>query len=375
MKVLLVVGARPNYMKVAPLIPELETYNIDWILVHTGQHYDYEMDRVFFENLELPNPHFYLGVGSGLHSEQTAKVMVGFEKVLLKEKPDMVILVGDVNSTLACALTASKMHYGSINNYPLIAHIEAGLRSFDRDMPEEINRIATDHLSDMLFTTCEDANGNLEREGISKDKIFFVGNVMIDSLFKYKERAGDSDILKRLSLFRNSYGLLTLHRPENVDDKERLGEILDALLEVQKRIRIVFPVHPRTEKALKRFEIWKRLEKSGMGLLKPLGYIDFLKLEMKAEFVLTDSGGVQEETTVLGIPCLTLRRNTERPVTVYEGTNTVIGTDRDRIIGEIDNVLKGDYKKGRIPKYWDGKAAKRIVEVMEIQRETTKSEG
>ena len=364
MKVLLVVGARPNYMKVAPLIPELEAHSIDWILVHTGQHYDYEMDRVFFEDLELPKPHFYLGVGSGLHSEQTAKVMVKFEKVLLREKPDVVILVGDVNSTLACALTASKIHYGSLNSYPLIVHIEAGLRSFDRDMPEEINRITTDHLSDMLFTTCEDANRNLEREGISKDRIFFVGNVMIDSLLKYRDKIEKSDVLKRLSLLNVPYGLLTLHRPENVDDRERVKRILNTLLEVQKMIRIVFPVHPRTEKMLKRFEMFKRLERSGMILLKPLGYIDFLKLEMSAKFVLTDSGGVQEETTVLGIPCLTLRRNTERPVTVYEGTNIVVGDDRDRIIKEIDNILKGDCKKGRIPEYWDGKAAKRIVEML-----------
>ena len=359
MKIMNVTGARPNMMKVSPLIDEMRRHKgLNPILLHTGQHYDEKMSKVFFDDLSLPEPDIYLGVGSGSHAEQAARVMVKFEKVLLSERPDMVLVVGDVNSTMACAITAAKLHI------PL-AHVEAGLRSFDRRMPEEVNRIITDSVSDYLFTTSEDANVNLKREGISDDKIFFVGNVMIDTLLRHLRGAEMSDIIHRLNVKEREYALLTLHRPSNVDGKDSLGEILDALLYIQNKIKVIFPLHPRTLKMIKEhgFLSFTR-EMKNLITVDPLGYLEFLQLMNYARFVLTDSGGIQEETTILKIPCLTLRENTERPVTVTEGTNVIVGNCKDKIIKEVENILNNGGKTGRIPQLWDGKAAERIVDII-----------
>jgi UDP-N-acetylglucosamine 2-epimerase (non-hydrolysing) len=359
MKIINVTGARPNMMKVAPLIKEMKQHEgLTSILLHTGQHYDEKMSKVFFNDLSMLEPDIYLGVGSGSHAEQTAKVMVEFEKVLLSERPDVVVVVGDVNSTMACAITAVKL------NIP-VAHVEAGLRSFDRTMPEEINRIVTDSVSDYLFTTSEDANINLKNEGIAAEKIFFVGNVMIDTLLSHKEKSEGADIIKQLKLKEREYAVLTLHRPSNVDGRDNLGGILDALFQIQKRIKIIFPVHPRTLKMIKEYGFSDVIkEMKNLIILEPLGYLDFLKLMSDAMFVLTDSGGIQEETTILQIPCLTLRKNTERPVTVTEGTNTIVGNDKDKIVKEAENILNNGGKTGRTPKLWDGKAAERIVKII-----------
>jgi len=376
MKLILVCGARPNFMKIAPLIRVIDKYNeglptnnsrlIDYLLVHTGQHYDYEMSQVFFQDLELPKPDIYLGVGSGTHAEQTGRVMIEFEKVLLKEKPDPVIVVGDVNSTLAAALAAVKLHIS-------VAHVEAGLRSFDRTMPEEINRLLTDAISDYLFTPSPDADENLRREGIPEQKIFFVGNIMVDSLLNNKPKAEKSDILERLGLATSHqspvkpYALLTLHRPSNVDDKQSLTRIIAALEQITERIPVVFPAHPRTQKKLKEFNLHL---KSNVLIIPPLGYLDFLNLEMNSRFVMTDSGGMQEETTVLNIPCLTLRDTTERPITITQGTNILVWNDTSRIVEEAFNILDGRAKKGRCPELWDGKAAERIVMVIKTQSQS-----
>jgi len=374
MKIILVVGARPNFIKIAPIINEMDKYNakhsrsknFNYLLVHTGQHYDDNMSNSFFKNLEIPQPHIYLGVGSGTHAEQTAKIIIAFEKVCLEEKPNLVIVVGDVNSTLACSLVAAKLCIP-------VAHIEAGLRSFDRKMPEEINRIITDSLSDYLFTTCRDANENLEREGIPRTKIYFVGNVMIDTLIKYTELA-KSKIKKFDYLKKKDYILLTLHRPSNVDNKKKLIEIFEALNYISKEIPIIFPAHPRTQKKIEEFVFSDYFQKSPINnlahtksiyLISPLSYLEFLYLMNNAKFVLTDSGGVQEETTVLGIPCLTLRENTERPVTIKEGTNILVGTDKEKIIEESFNILKGKGKIGKIPELWDGKASQRIISILQ----------
>ena len=359
MKIINVVGARPNFMKIAPLIEEMrKNPKIEALLVHTGQHYDKEMSELFFDDLEIPRPDIYLGIGSASHTEQTAKIMIGFEKVLLKENPDLVLVVGDVNSTIACSLTAAKMGIK-------IAHVEAGLRSFDRSMPEEINRVLTDQIADFLFTTERDANDNLLREGISKEKIFFVGNVMIDTLLKNRKKAENSKILEKLNLEKKNYATLTLHRPSNVDVRGTFENLLDAFTEIQNKIKIVFPMHPRTEKKIEEFNLREKItEMKNFITIKPLGYLDFLNLIANSKFVLTDSGGIQEETTVLRIPCVTLRENTERPVTVTEGTNIVVGTNRDKIIKESLNIIEGKGKKGRIPELWDGKAAKRIVDII-----------
>jgi len=443
MKVINVVGARPNFMKIAPIIRAIETYNnsyhlspitIHQLIVHTGQHYDYEMSKVFFEDLELPEPDIYLGVGSGTHAEQTGKVMIEFERVLFKEKPDLVIVVGDVNSTFACALAASKIDYSkesganskvdtikgeqiSVSNpansinamnamnargyRPLIAHVEAGLRSFDRTMPEEINRLLTDQISDFLFTPSPDANENLKKEGIPEEKIFLVGNVMVDSLLYNLEKAKKSTILRKLGLQKElptancllptAYCLLTLHRPSNVDDKDAFLRIINALREISKRIPFIFPIHPRTRKQIETFglssyfvyhdfkpinqtnQINQRNKKNQrnqtnqtnrINLINPLGYLDFLNLMMHSKFVMTDSGGIQEETTVLGIPCLTLRDTTERPITISQGTNVLVWNDTQKIIDEAFKVLDGKGKKGSLPELWDGNAAERIVEVL-----------
>lgn len=359
MKIINVVGARPNFMKIAPIIETMKKHpEIKPVLVHTGQHYDKEMSKLFFDDLKLSPPDIYLGVGSASHAAQTAKVMVEFEKVLLEQKPDLVVVVGDVNSTIACALTAVKL-------FIPVAHVEAGLRSYDRTMPEEINRILTDAISDYLFTTSRDADVNLLKEGIPKEKIYFVGNVMIDTLLKQIDKASTSDILSRLGLEPKNYAALTLHRPNNVDDKEVFVRILGALEEVQKKIKIVFPIHPRTRKKIEEFSLSGKIKSmTNFIITDALGYLDFLSLTANSKFVLTDSGGIQEETTILKIPCITLRETTERPITVTEGTNVIVGSDKEKIIKESLKVIEGKAKNGKIPELWDGKAAERIVKIL-----------
>lgn len=366
-KIILVVGARPNFMKVAPIMREMAKYpqEFEQVLVHTGQHYDDNMSRVFFRDLGLAEPDVRLGVGSGTHAEQTAKVMLAFEPVLLTHKPDLVLVVGDVNSTLACALTAVKLHVP-------IAHVEAGLRSFDRRMPEEINRILTDALADYLFITSRDADENLRREGIPHEKIYFVGNVMVDTLLRYRQQASELETWTHYGVKPSQYVLLTLHRPSNVDDPAAFTGILDALAEIQQRIPIIFPAHPRTVKRVQELGLAHRLGKmKNLALTEPLSYLDFLCLMSHARMVLTDSGGIQEETTILGVPCLTLRENTERPVTVSKGTNVLVGNSHERIVGEALGVLDGQGKTGRVPELWDGQAAQRIVRVLKTRGRTS----
>ena len=358
-KILGISGARPNFMKIDPVLRALEQTpeRFSTVLVHTGQHYDQKMSRVFFDDLELRKPDFDLGVGSGSHAEQTARIMIGIEQVLLDEQPDLVIVVGDVNSTLAATITAAKLHIP-------VAHVEAGLRSFDRKMPEEINRLVTDTLSSYLFTTSRDADQNLLREGVPREQIFFVGNVMIDTLLRCRARAERSPILEKLRV-SDPYALLTLHRPSNVDDAEVLGEILSALEKLQRELTIVFPVHPRTTKQLQTFGFDARLERmKNLRQVEPLGYLDFLALQIHAKLVLTDSGGVQEETTVLGVPCLTLRETTERPVTVSSGTNQITGPSRDKVVAAATAILNGQGIRGRVPELWDGRAAERIAAIL-----------
>lgn len=357
MKVVIVAGARPNFIKVAPIIEEMKKYpdNFQVIFVHTGQHYDEKMSKLFFIDLAIPEPDVYLGVGSGTHAEQTAKVMVEFEKVLLQEKPDLVMVVGDVNSTIACALVASKLHIK-------VAHVEAGLRSFDRDMPEEINRVLTDAISDYLFITEESARTNLLNEGKKEEQIFFVGNVMIDTLLKNKQKAVNSKILEELGLTSKNYILVTLHRPSNVDNPDQLKAIYDTLCQISQKMPVVFPVHPRTRNALNSLSANCELRTANqIQLLDPLGYLDFLKLMSEAKVVLTDSGGIQEETTVLGVPCLTLRENTERPVTVTLGTNKLIGLDMALLLEEFKRITTISVYSRTIPELWDGRAASRIT--------------
>ena len=359
LRIVNVVGARPNFMKIAPLMVEYRKYpdQFEPLLVHTGQHYDNNMSKLFFEQLQLPKPDVYLGVGSGSHAEQTAKVMVEMEKLLVAGRPDLVVVVGDVNSTMAAAIVAAKLCIP-------VAHVEAGLRSFDRTMPEEINRLVTDALSDYCFITSEDATENLRREGVAPEKIFFVGNAMIDTLLRLRDEASKSDVRERLDL-DGAYGFVTLHRPSNVDAKEVLMEILSALDVIQKRLALVFAVHPRTANRLKEFGFWDEVSGwENLRLTEPLGYLESLCLMAGASMVLTDSGGMQEETTVLGVPCLTIRNNTERPVTITEGTNTLVGTSHTKIVAEARKILEGHGKPGAVPKFWDGKAAQRIVQCL-----------
>jgi len=359
MRIINVVGARPNMMKMAPIVDAMSGIeSVEQRLVHTGQHYDHKMSQVFFDQLGLPRPDLYLDVGSGSHAEQTARVMVAFEQVLLDQKPDLILVVGDVNSTLACAITAAKL-------WIPVAHVEAGLRSFDRTMPEEINRIVTDALSSYLFTTEIDANHNLQKEGISEEKIFFVGNVMIDTLYKHKTKAGSLGTYSHYGLSQGEYALLTLHRPSNVDDALILSGILDALSLIQEQIPILFPMHPRTSQRIDEFGLTKKIkDASNMHLTEPLGYLEFLDLMMNAGIMLTDSGGIQEETTILGVPCVTLRDNTERPVTIRQGTNVLVGSDPLRIVAAVEQILAGEKKQGVIPELWDGRAADRIVKIL-----------
>lgn len=356
-KIILVAGARPNFMKVSPLYHELGKHSaFSALLVHTGQHYDYNMSDAFWKDLKLPKPHVFLGVGSGSHAVQTANVMIKFEKVCIDEKPDTVIVVGDVNSTMACSITAKKLGIR-------IAHVEAGLRSHDVSMPEEINRLITDAISDILFTPSKDADNNLKREGIPANKIYFVGNIMIDSLLKCLSRASKKSTYADLGLSKKNYGLITLHRPSNVDTKYKLSRIVNLLMSISAQIPIIFPVHPRTLKSLKSNYLFKKLASSdNFKITEPLGYLDFINIMMNSKFVLTDSGGLQEETTFLGIPCLTLRDNTERPVTITQGTNELVRLPE--VERKISTILKGRWKHGTIPEYWDGKTAERIVTVL-----------
>ena len=358
-KVIHVVGARPNYMKIAPVAREMKKYPkyFSPILVHTGQHYDIEMSRLFFEDLKMPRPDINLKAGSGTHARQTASVMVKFEEILLREKPELVVVAGDVNSTLACALAAKKLHVK-------VAHIEAGLRSFDMRMPEEINRRLTDAISDYLFTPSPDAGENLAREGIAKDKVHFVGNVMIDTLLQFKRLAGRRDILKRYKVSKKGYALLTLHRPENVDGKKNFRSALTALSAISKEMPILFPAHPRTRLRISSLGLGRYFGDNGITLLPPMGYLDFVNLMINSRFILTDSGGIQEESCVLKIPCLTLRERTERPVTVEAGGNLVTGIDAGNILRGYKKVMDGGMNASRTPAYWDGKAAHRIVDVL-----------
>jgi UDP-N-acetylglucosamine 2-epimerase (non-hydrolysing) len=361
LKILNIVGARPNFMKVAPIYAEMKRRPDDFLplIVHTGQHYDASMSESFFDDLGMPKPDVYLGVGSASHAVQTAKIMTEFEPVLLAEKPDWVLVVGDVNSTIACALVCSKLGVK-------VAHVEAGLRSRDRSMPEEINRILTDSISDLLLTPSTDADENLKAEGIAPEKIRFVGNVMIDSLIDHMALAEKSPVREELNLAEKQYAVLTLHRPSNVDGREAFSGILEALLEIGKEIPIIFPAHPRTTAKIAEFGFADEIKNSGLKLIEPLGYLDFLRLYSGARLVLTDSGGLQEETTVLGIPCLTLRENTERPITVEMGTNQVVGTDKEKIKAAAGRILKQDLSSNsnKIPPLWDGKTAVRICDAL-----------
>jgi UDP-N-acetylglucosamine 2-epimerase (non-hydrolysing) len=362
-KIVHVVGARPNFMKIAPVMKAIARAGYaEQRLVHTGQHYDVSMSDVFFSDLGMPVPDIFLGVGSGSHAEQAAKVMVGFEKVCLEERPDLVVVAGDVNSTMACAIDCAKLRIPC-------AHVEAGLRSFDMEMPEEVNRIITDRLCDILLTPSADGDENLRREGTPNDRIFRVGNVMIDTLREHLPLARATGSVQKLGLEPERYAVLTLHRPSNVDRAPVLCDILSAIDEIQRELPVVFPVHPRTRKRFEEFGLTAKIATmSGLRLCEPLGYLEFLGLTSTAKLVLTDSGGLQEETTVLGIPCLTLRENTERPVTISEGTNVLVGGDPRRILVEARAALGGGGKRGKIPALWDGKASERIAEVFRTWR-------
>ena len=363
LRVICVVGARPNFMKIAPLMrvfrqsPE----RFDVRLVHTGQHYDAAMKDAFFRQLDIPEPDVDLGVGSGSHAVQTAEIMRRFEPVVDDVAPDAVLVVGDVNSTIACALVAKKKGVDVI-------HVEAGLRSYDRQMPEEINRVLTDQISDLLFTTEADAAENLQREGIAADSVHFVGNVMIDTLMMNRERAvpavqtisgiDDAGLVKDSA---SGYALVTLHRPANVDVPEVLERLLKTLVEISRQVPIIFPVHPRTRAHIRTGGLQGLLQQGRIAMLPPLGYLELLGLMESAKVVLTDSGGIQEETTALGVPCITLRENTERPITVSQGTNTIVGSNPERIMAAFDEVMKTGGKAGRVPELWDGRAAERIA--------------
>ncbi len=358
MKAAVIVGARPNFMKAAPLIREFgKRGRFDRVLVHTGQHYDENMSRVFFEDLELPEPDIHLGVGSGSHAEQTARIMVAFEGVVARERPDLIIVVGDVNSTLACSLVGAKALIP-------VAHVEAGLRSFDLAMPEEINRMVTDVLSRFCFTTSPEAETNLLREGVAPDRIFFVGNIMIDSLLFYLAKAEASRILDELGAVPGGYVLVTLHRPSNVDESGVFAGIMEALAGLARSIPVIFPVHPRTRKTIESARGAIEIPE-GLKLIEPLGYLDFVKAMRHARIVVTDSGGIQEETTVLGVPCITVRENTERPITVEIGTNVLVGSDPGKIRDEAARILAGPVPSRGVPPLWDGRTAERIADILE----------
>ncbi len=360
LKILNIVGARPNFMKIAPIHREMRGRANEFqpLIVHTGQHYDQAMSDSFFRDLGIPPPDYHLEVGSHSHAVQTARIMTAFEPIVLQEKPDWVLVVGDVNSTIACALVCAKLGVK-------IAHVEAGLRSRDRSMPEEINRILTDAISDLLLTTSPDADENLKAEGVAADKIKFVGNVMIDSLFYSLKLAENSGVREDLNLVGTDYAVVTLHRPSNVDDENVFGGLLDALGSISEKLPIIFPVHPRTRANIERFGFADRIEKSNIKLIEPLGYLDFMRLYSGAKLVLTDSGGLQEETTALSIPCLTLRENTERPITISHGTNVLVGTNSAKIQEAAFEVLNREATTNKkIPPLWDGRAAERICDCL-----------
>ena len=366
-KLVCVVGARPNFMKIAPIMAELNKpeSKFDAYLVHTGQHYDAEMKHSFFDQLGIPEPDVDLGVGSGSHAVQTAEVMKRFEPVLDEQKPVAILVVGDVNSTIACALVAVK------KDIPVI-HVEAGLRSYDRKMPEEINRVLTDQISDLMFTTERSAADNLAKEGIELEKVHFVGNVMIDTLLNNVKKsvpienlAGKAANLSGILSSKNGFALLTMHRPSNVDQKSVLERLLAVIREISEELPIIFPVHPRTAKKIEEFGLAHLLDTPAICRIGPLSYLELLGVMSKATLVLTDSGGIQEETTALGVPCITLRENTERPITAVEGTNTIVGTDVAKIRRVVTETLEHGGKTGRIPEFWDGRAAERIVEILE----------
>jgi UDP-N-acetylglucosamine 2-epimerase (non-hydrolysing) len=349
-----VVGARPNFMKVAPVILKARERGLASILVHTGQHYDARMSAIFFDDLKMPKPDVDLNIGSGSHAEQTARTMVAFERVCLERKPSLVVVAGDVNSTLACALTASKLLIP-------VAHVEAGLRSFDASMPEEINRVLTDHISSLLFTTEPSGNENLLREGICRERIHFVGNSMIDSLRSHLDRALGARPWNDFGLEEGRYGLITLHRPANVDDLKVLSEIGRALRQVAAQLPLLFPVHPRTRERIYRSEVgWDPIK-----LVQPLGYLEFLGLMARARVVFTDSGGVQEETTILGVPCVTIRPNTERPITIQRGTNRLVSSGREAVVKAAREAMAQDNLNLETPPLWDGRSAVRIIRVIE----------
>ncbi len=359
MKIISVVGARPNFMKVAPLSRAFNAYkNVDHKIVHTGQHYDYSMNKLFFEQLGIPEPAVHLNVGSASHAQQTAEIMVRFEEILLKEKPTVVLVVGDVNSTLACSLVASKMHIP-------VVHVEAGLRSGDRTMPEELNRIVTDHLSDLLFVSEESGLKNLENEGVDSDKVFFVGNVMIDSLISNLDKADRLNVLSEHGVEPGAFGLVTLHRPSNVDDKARLSRLVQLLKSVSGDYPLVFPMHPRTKNNASNMGLLEELNAlDNLKILEPQGYFEFLKFMKESAFVLTDSGGIQEETTYLNKPCITIRDNTERPITCTLGTNTLVPFNQiDRVESLLSEKLSKTHKGTTIPK-WDGKTSERIAKIL-----------
>lgn len=349
-----VVGARPNFMKMAPLVEEMRRRAISHVLIHTGQHYSPEMSQSFFDELEMPRPDVNLEVGAGTQTQQTAEIMRRIEPVLLEQKPDVLVVVGDVNSTLAAALTAVKLGIR-------IAHVEAGLRSFDRGMPEEINRILTDSISDYLFVTEPSGVENLLREGVARERIHHVGNVMIDTLLRFREKAAASDVLERLNVTAKGYVVATLHRPSNVDEPEKLNALMDVLSQIARTLPVVFPVHPRTRQRLADVGY----NDGNVTLSGPLGYLDFLRLTSQARLVVTDSGGIQEETTILQVPCLTLRENTERPITITQGTNRLVGVEPAAILAAAEEALHGENHSGRVPDLWDGKASSRILDVIE----------
>lgn len=360
LKVLNIVGARPNFMKIAPIVREMRRRSDEFLplIVHTGQHYDEAMSDSFFRDLGIPKPDFHLEIGSHSHAVQTAKIMMAFEPIVLQEKPDWVLVVGDVNSTIACAIVCAKLGVK-------IAHVEAGLRSRDRQMPEEINRILTDSISDLLLTTSQDADENLKQEGVSDNKIKFVGNVMIDSLFYNLEKSKESKTRESLDLVDKDYAVLTLHRPSNVDEKEVFSGLLEALITISEKIPIIFPAHPRTLGNIEKFGFGELVAESNIRLIEPLGYLDFMNLYSGAKLVLTDSGGLQEETTALSIPCLTLRENTERPITIELGTNILVGTNPEKIKNAAFEILENHSEKdAKIPPLWDGNAAERICDAL-----------
>ncbi len=370
MKIISVAGARPNFMKIAPLMEAFAAHpSIEPMLVHTGQHYDERMSDLFFRQLGIPKPDVNLGIGGGSHAVQTAEIMKSFEPVILEHKPAAVLVVGDVNSTIACGLVAVKLGVKLI-------HVEAGLRSGDRTMPEEINRVLTDAISDLLFCTEHSGVDNLLREGVPKEKVHLVGNVMIDTLLKNRSKAEQSTILSDLSLTPGGYAVLTLHRPSNVDDPAVFGRLLDALEVVQRDLPLVFPIHPRTRNNLAAGALGSRVAgMKNLRMIDPAGYLDFLKLTSSAKLVLTDSGGIQEETTILKVPCITMRENTERPITCEMGSNRLVGTKPESILAAYHDVMSGRGRECQIPPMWDGKAAQRIAETIVRELGSSRTSG